>query len=85
MKKHNYLTALLLLCAFFLHATHNRSGEIIFKKIGGLTVEATVLTYTKASSLNADRDTLDVQWGDGTITRFVRSNGNGDIDRKSVV
>lgn len=62
MKTQNYLIALFLF-ASLLHATHNRSGEIVFKKTGGLHVEATIITYTKASSINADRDSLDINWG----------------------
>lgn len=39
----------------------------------------TINTYTKASSVDADRDSLLVDWGDGN-TQFVRRvNGNGEI------
>lgn len=85
MQKQNYLTALLLLSASFLYATHNRAGEIIFKKTGSLSVEATVITLTKASSINADRDSLYICWGDGTCDLVARSNGSGELlgnDRK---
>lgn len=71
-----------LLCLFFvsnIFATHNRSGEITYKQIGPLTIEAIVTTYTKASSTGADRDTLELFWGDGTSTNIGRSNGDGDI------
>ena len=60
-------------------ATHNRSGEITYRQIGPLTVEATITTYTKASSTGADRDTLELFWGDGTSTKLGRTNGEGDI------
>ena len=59
-------------------ATHNRAGEIWIEQIGQLTIRATVITYTKASSTGADRDSVDVDWGDGSPTRKVaRSNGGG--------
>jgi gliding motility-associated-like protein len=59
-------------------ATHNRAGEIWIEQIGPLTIRATVITYTKASSRQADRDTVEVDWGDGSAQRKVpRSNGNG--------
>lgn len=69
----------LLFWACSLCATHNRSGEITYTQIGPLTIEATITTYTKASSTGADRDTLRLQWGDGTSTLVGRSNGDGDI------
>ena len=56
-------------------ATHNRAGEIYIKQIGPLTVEATVVTYTKAEGTSADRDTLLVNWGDGTFSNVIRING----------
>lgn len=73
---------LLLLLAFLaaplaVFATHNRAGEIHIEQIGPLTIRATIITWTKTSSVNADRDTLDLDWGDGVIQKVVRSNGNG--------
>jgi gliding motility-associated-like protein len=59
-------------------ATHNRAGEIIYTQIGDLTIRATIITYTKTSSVDADRDSLTLVWGDGTSESVVRSNGNGD-------
>ena len=47
-----------LLIPAFAFATHNRAGEIHIRQIGPLTIEATIITWTKASSVNADRDTL---------------------------
>jgi hypothetical protein len=81
MKRH--VLQILLFTAFFLlsekaAATHNRAGEIWIEQIGPLTIRATIITYTKASSVPADRDTLDIDWGDGSPTRKVpRTNGNG--------
>jgi len=74
----NLLT--LAICLFFisyLSATHNRAGEIIVKQVDPLTVEASIVTYTKASSIPADRDTLIIRWGDGTSSFCNRVNGPG--------
>ncbi|MFN0216035.1 MAG: gliding motility-associated C-terminal domain-containing protein [Saprospiraceae bacterium] len=60
-----------------LLATHNRAGEIHIEQIGPLTIRATIITWTKTSSVNADRDTLEINWGDGVIQKVLRSNGNG--------
>lgn len=51
-----------------LWATHNRAGEIIYKQIGPLTIRAKIITYTKisGSSAQADRDELELFWGDGS-------------------
>lgn len=65
-------------------ATHNRAGEIWVEQWSpedcatSLTVRATIVTYTKASSRPADRDSLDICWGDGTCTRIGRVNGPGN-------
>jgi hypothetical protein len=60
-----------------LHATHYRSGEITYKIIGNLQIEATVITYTKVSgtSILADRDTIVIDWGDRTGGVLPRTNG----------
>ncbi|MEZ5042574.1 MAG: gliding motility-associated C-terminal domain-containing protein [Saprospiraceae bacterium] len=64
-----------------LLATHNRAGEITVEQIGdcteSLTIRATIVTYTKASSRPADRDTLTICWGDGQCERVPRANGPG--------
>jgi gliding motility-associated-like protein len=62
----------------YLHATHNRAGEIHIKQIGPLTIQATIITWTKASSVNADRDTLTICWGDGSCQSVQRNNGPGN-------
>ena len=72
------LLALALLgCPLALFATHNRAGEIHVEQIGPLTLRVTIITWTKASSTNADRDTLTLDWGDGFRQQVVRSNGPG--------
>ncbi|MDX2414733.1 MAG: gliding motility-associated C-terminal domain-containing protein [Bacteroidales bacterium] len=47
------------------YATHNRAGEITYKQISELTYEVTITTFTYVLSL-ADRDALEVEWGDNT-------------------
>jgi len=68
-----------MLCVSSLLATHNRSGEITYSQIGPLSIEVTITTYTKASSSGADRDSLELFWGDDTSTVIGRTNGDGDI------
>ncbi len=60
-----------------ISATHNRAGEIIYEQTGPLTIKATIKTYTKASSTGADRDSLELFWGDGLSNVLQRSNGDG--------
>ena len=50
----------------FVYATHNRAGEITYEQIGDLTIRVTITTYTKTSSFSADRDSLEIFWGDST-------------------
>lgn len=78
-----FLIGILLFCLPIaqLWATHNRAGEISIEQVGdctsSLTVKATITTYTKASSTQADRDTLTICWGDGRCERVGRINGPG--------
>jgi gliding motility-associated-like protein len=79
--KHQFTLFLILLFtsigSFNAFATHNRAGEIIFKQVGDLRIRASIVTYTKASSIDADRDTLILFWGDGTFDKVGRNNGGG--------
>lgn len=77
MKKHllRLIIACLLALPHILLATHNRAGEILLKQTGPLTIEATVITYTKTSSTSADRDSVTIDWGDGRRTTVARTNG----------
>ena len=68
---------LILLASFGARATHNRAGEITIEFLGGLTVRATVTTYTVPDS-PADRPFLEVGWGDGNIDTVPRVNGGGN-------
>ncbi|HMR42327.1 MAG TPA: hypothetical protein PKC40_00770, partial [Saprospiraceae bacterium] len=84
--KNTYFRLLLVLAllpfSIALQATHNRAGEITVRQLGtceSLMIEATITTYTKASSRAADRDTLTICWGDGNCEKVPRSNGSGQI------
>ncbi|MBL6876331.1 MAG: gliding motility-associated C-terminal domain-containing protein [Chitinophagales bacterium] len=59
------------------YATHNRAGELLYEYISPLSYRVKVISYSKISdiSANADRDSLDLDWGDGTIESIVRING----------
>jgi len=83
----NALTRLLLLMMVVLpaslFATHNRAGHIEISPVdplcgNPLTVRAVITTYTKTSSVPADRDTLTICWGDGFCERVARNNGAGN-------
>lgn len=70
--------------ALSVHATHNRAGEITYvtDTSNFLSITATITTYTKESSIPADRDSLEICWGwesnDILVCEWVqRSNGNG--------
>ncbi len=68
-------------------ATHERAGEITYRHLYGLTYEFTVTTYTYTPS-PADRDSLEVKWGDGaiqTIPRIEKINYPNDISRNKYV
>lgn len=72
------LGIIIILITTDAHATHNRAGEITYEQIGALTIKATITTYTRTSSFAADRDSLELFWGDGTSSFVQRTNGNGD-------
>ena len=86
----------LLLVFFFAgiraNATHNRAGEITYEHLGdssSLRYRVIIITYTKTSSIAADRPQLDsVYWGDGTQSVFVRSSKvglPGDVSRNTYI
>jgi len=60
---------LLLFLVFFffqnINATHNVGGEITLKQLDYKQYEVNLITYTIASSIPADRDSLFLCWGDG--------------------
>ena len=75
MKRIIFLVATLLFLFFNAEATHNRAGEITYTQLDDLTFEVTVTTYTKTSSVPADRDSLELCWGDGSCEWVTRVNG----------
>ncbi|MEO1438601.1 MAG: gliding motility-associated C-terminal domain-containing protein, partial [Bacteroidota bacterium] len=76
MKFRYFLVFLVLLASSTaLLATHNRAGEITYEQIGPLTFRATITTYTKTTSVPADRDSLEICWGDGSCEFVLRVNG----------
>jgi gliding motility-associated-like protein len=83
------LTVLLFLVAFATQATHNRAGEITFEYVGpfpALTYKITIITYTRTSSVQADRPSLDsVYFGDNSpyasIPRNSKTNLGNDISK----
>lgn len=70
------LISLIFILAICLnaYATHNRAGEISYKHVSGYTWEITITTYTKYSSIAADRDSLPISWGDGTSETIARTS-----------
>ena len=60
-----------LFCFADIYATHNRAGEITYIQLSDLTYEITITTFTYTLSL-ADRPTLDVEWGDNSISTAPR-------------
>ena len=52
-------------------ATHNRAGEITYKQLSDLTYELTITTFTYVLS-QADRQSLDVIWGDNSTSTAIR-------------
>ncbi len=59
----------------FCMATHNQAGEITYKQLSDFEIECTIKTFTRASSVPADRDSLQLCWGDGNCEWVLRSNG----------
>ena len=80
MKKLVLLILVLVAAPLWVFATHNRAGDISVRQINGcgLQVEAVITTYTKASSVNADRDSLIICWGDNSCDTIGRVNGGGN-------
>jgi len=73
------LLFVLMMFSQIVFGTHNRAGEISYKHKNNLTYEITVITYTDPASTSADRCTLDVDLGDGTIRTVNRSNGSQNL------
>jgi gliding motility-associated-like protein len=69
------LMALLLFVVSDAFSTHNRAGEITYKRLSHNTYEITVTTYTEPSSTQADRCEVKVLFGDGKSDSIPRING----------
>ena len=75
MKKAIFLLTLFSLFIMYNgYSSHNKGGEITYKHISGYTYEITVTTYTKESS-PADRNYLEISWGDNSSDFVNRVNG----------
>jgi len=75
MKSRFFLLLILVNYSVNVFGTHERAGYITVTYVSDLTYQATITTFTKASSVAADRDTMNLDWGDGTIEKVLRSNG----------
>ncbi|HEY5471281.1 MAG TPA: gliding motility-associated C-terminal domain-containing protein [Bacteroidales bacterium] len=73
ISKKLFLLFLVIFCVTPLMATHNRAGEITYVQLSDLTYEITITTFTYTLSY-ADRPTLDVEWGDNTISTAQRTS-----------
>lgn len=85
--KHVYLWICIMLFFTNVHATHERAGEITYKHLGGLRYEMTLITYTYSLS-PADRNELEVYWGDGSsdiIKRLSIVKMGNDIQKNTYV
>ncbi len=71
--KHLLNILFLLLLSASAWATHNRAGEITYRHLGGLTYEAVITTCTKTSVI-ADREFLELTWGDGILDTLDRES-----------
>jgi len=67
------LVLVFVACSAHMNATHNRAGEITYVQLDETTIEATITTYTKTSSFSVDRDSLEIDWGDGIISFVART------------
>lgn len=68
-----YVLLFLLLIVSTAKATHERAGEIIFTHLSELTYAVKIITYTYAPS-PADRENLEIKWGDGTSSILPRTS-----------
>ncbi len=60
-------TLCLHVTGIYVFATHNRAGEVTLQQISGFTYEIKIVTFTYTLSF-ADRDALEVQWGDNSTS-----------------
>ncbi len=72
MKRIPIITLFLLLCNLTVFSTHQRSAEIIYRHISGLTYEIKIITYTRNNIANDSRTYLPIEWGDGKFENLPR-------------
>lgn len=73
LKKLLFLLSCIFMFSQKAEATHNRAGEITYRQINLYTYEFTLITYTYTpSAANEDRDSLTMDWGDGSFTEIPR-------------
>lgn len=77
LHKFLFLVVMMVGLGFQAQATHYRAGEITFENKGNYLYVARCTTYAKWSSPSdlADKDTLTIDWGDGSIATIYRVNG----------
>ena len=64
-----------------IFSTHNIAGEIIYRQISERSIIASIHTYTDGLILAAERDSLQICWGDGDCDFLIRTNGpDEDMD-----
>ena len=71
-----FLLLLFTLLPALVSATHNRAGEIVVRTPDcedPRTACATLITYTDNAQTDVDRDSLLLNWGDGTTQRIGRT------------
>ena len=66
-------TLLLMLTGLIAFGTHNISGDITYKWVSGYTYEVTVRTFSYDTA--ADRDSIEIDFGDGYRIWTRRTNG----------
>nr|MDA3821197.1 hypothetical protein [Bacteroidales bacterium] len=71
MKRLIQVIFLLVVFVVNVSATHNRAGEITLTQLGEYTYEILITTFTYTES-QADRASLEVQWGDNTYSSAPR-------------
>lgn len=81
LNQHKYIPFVFiwLLIPFIANATHYRAGEITYRQISLLTYEITAITYTDYTKRPADRQEIDIFFGDGQSKTVPRVNGEGEI------
>ncbi|MFA8449255.1 MAG: gliding motility-associated C-terminal domain-containing protein [Bacteroidales bacterium] len=73
MKKFLLSISIFFLCINIAKATHQRAAELMYKHVKDLTYEFTLISYTYTlSETNANRDQLEIKWGDGSKSLIER-------------